>query len=196
MSSFTISSPTPSILKKLRTELSNVPTPASWTQLEQLPYLSAVIEEGNRLSFGITARMCRIAPEQLTYIPSSNVTTHTGINKSYTIPSGTPISITSLSSHCAESVFPDPFTFDPERWLGEAGRERRKFQMAFGKGGRKCLGIELARAELYLVTAALVKGFQMTLWQTDRSEVEFIHDYQVSMPRLDSKGVRIMAAKI
>jgi hypothetical protein len=36
----------------------------------------------------------------------------------------------------------------------------------------------------------------MTLWQTDKSEVEFVHDYQVSMPRLDSKGVRIMAAKI
>jgi cytochrome P450 len=65
--------------------------------------------------------------------------------------------------------------------------------MAFGKGGRKCLGIELARAELYLVTAALVRTFDMTLWQTDESDVAFVHDYQVAMPKLDSKGVRVMA---
>jgi cytochrome P450 len=32
--------------------------------------------------------------------------------------------------------------------------------MAFGKGSRKCLGIELAGAELYLVTAAMVKGLK------------------------------------
>ncbi|KAL2825334.1 cytochrome P450 [Aspergillus cavernicola] len=110
---------------------STVVASASWTDLEQLPYLSAVIEEGNRLSFGK---------------PS----------KSYTIPPGTPISITKLSAPTAETIFPDPYTFNPDRWLGEAGKKRRKFQMAFSKGGRKCLGIELARAELYLVVAALI----------------------------------------
>jgi cytochrome P450 len=68
-----------------------------------------------------------------------------------------------------------------------------KFQMAFNKGGRKCVGIELARAELYLVVAALVKGFEMTLWETDESDVAFVHDYQVAMAKLDSKGVKIKA---
>jgi len=131
----------PSVLGKLRAELSTVPTPASWSKLEQLPYLSAIIEEGNRLSFGVTARTARIAHEPLSYSPSQYVNSPSSTGKSYTIPSGTPISITTLSSHTAESVFPDPFAFDPERWSGDAGRERRKFQMAFGKGGRKCLGI-------------------------------------------------------
>lgn len=183
----------PSILNKLRTELGTVSTPASWSKLEQLPYLSAVLEEGNRLSFGVTARTARIAYEPLTYTPSSYVASHPSTGKSYTIPPGTPISITTLSAHTAESVFPNPFNFDPERWLGDAGRERRKFQMAFSKGGRKCLGIELARAELYLVTAALVKAFDMALWETDESDVSFMHDYQVAMPKLGSKGVRITA---
>jgi cytochrome P450 len=186
----------PSILSKLRTELSTTPTPISWIQLEQLPYLSAVIEEGNRLSFGVTARTARIANEPLNYTPSPHVSSRSSNHKSYTIPSGTPISITTLSAHTAESIFPDPFVFDPERWLGEAGRDRRKFQFAFGKGSRKCLGIELARAELYLVTAALARGFEMKLWQTDESDVAFLHDYHVAMPKLDSKGVRIMANTI
>ncbi|KAI9041023.1 putative Cytochrome P450 [Aspergillus affinis] len=181
----------PTLLQKLRDELSGVPISAPWSQLEQLPYLSAVIEEGNRLSFGVTARTARIADEPLTYTPSSHVPSTcppSTKTKSYTIPPGTPVSITTLAAHTAESVFPNPYLFDPERWLGNAGKERRKFQMAFGKGGRKCLGIELARAELYLVIAALVRGFDMTLFETDTNDVAFLHDYQVAMPKMGSKG--------
>jgi cytochrome P450 len=183
----------PAILRKLRAELSTVAMPASWTQLEQLPYLSAVIEEGNRLSFGVTARSTRIAYEPLTYTPSAHVTFSSSAGQSYTLPAGTPISMTTLSSHTAESVFPDPFVFDPERWLGDAGRPRRKFQMAFGKGSRKCLGVELTRCELCLVTAWLVNAFDMRLWQTNDKDVAFMHDYQVAMAKMDSKGVRILA---
>lgn len=186
----------PTLLEKLRRELRAVPIPSSWTQLEQLPYLSAVIEEGNRLSFGVTARSARIAFEPLTYTPSSYVSSTcppSTKSKSYTIPPGTPICTTTLSAHTADAVFPDPFVFDPERWLGDAGKERRRFQMAFNKGGRKCLGIELARAELYLVVAALVREFDMTLFETDADDVAFLYDYQVAMPMLGSKGVRVMA---
>ncbi|CEL07565.1 Putative Cytochrome P450 [Aspergillus calidoustus] len=189
----------PTLLEKLRDELHTVPASASWTQLEQLPYLSAVIEEGNRLSFGVTARTARIAHEPLIYTPSSHVpltcppSTRT---RSYTIPAGTPVSITTLAAHTAESVFPKPYVFDPDRWLGDAGKERRKFQMAFGKGGRRCLGIELARAELYLVIAALVHGFEMTLFETDADDVAFLHDYHVAMPKMGSKGVRVIAKAV
>lgn len=179
----------PSILKRLREEISTVRTSASWTQLEQLPYLSAVIEEANRLSFGVTARLARIAYEPLTYTPSPYATNS---SKSYTLPPGTPISITTLSAHTDETIFPDPYTFDPERWLGDEGHERRKFQFAFNRGGRKCVGIELAGAELYLMTAALVRRFDMTLWETDESDVKFCHDYQVATPKLGSKGVRVV----
>ncbi|KAF7590966.1 hypothetical protein BBP40_002160 [Aspergillus hancockii] len=182
----------PSLLAKLRRELDAVPTPSSWTQLEKLPYLSAIIEEGNRLSFGVTARAARIQHKPITYTPSPYVTAPAPPRKSYTLPAGTPVSITTLSAHTAESVFPDPYAFDPDRWLGDEGRERRKFQLAFSRGGRKCLGVEFARAELYLVVAALVRGFDMTLFETDESDVAFLHDYHVAMPKLDSKGVRVV----
>jgi cytochrome P450 len=184
----------PSILRKLRDEINTLPSSASWIQLEQLPYLSAVIEEANRLSFGVTARLARIAYEPLTYTPSPYVTTNPSTNsKSYTIPPGTPISITTLSAHTNETIFPDPFTFNPERWLGDQARERRRFQFAFNRGGRKCLGIELANAELYLMTAALVRRFDMTLWETDEMDVAFLYDYHIAMPKVGSKGVRVKA---
>ncbi|RAH72013.1 cytochrome P450 [Aspergillus aculeatinus CBS 121060] len=186
----------PVLLAKLRQELRTVPASASWTQLEQLPYLSAVIEESNRLPFGVTARTARIAYEPLTYTPSAHVAPSPcnppgAQPKSYVIPSGTPKSITTLSAHTAETVFPEPWVFDPDRWLGDAGRERWKFQMAFGKGGRRCLGIELARAELFLVIAGLVRAFEMTLFETGEEDVAFWCDYQVAMPGLGSRGVRV-----
>ncbi|KAJ6006232.1 Cytochrome P450 [Penicillium sp. IBT 35674x] len=181
----------PSILNRLRSELETVPVDASWSQLEKLSYLMAVIEEGNRLSFGVTARIGRRAYEELIFTPSPYATT-TGTGKSYRIPARTPLSISTLSAHTAQSVFPDPFAFDPERWLGEAGRERKRFQMAFTKGSRKCLGIELANAELCLVIAALVRSFEMTLHETDARDVSFEHDYQIAMPRIGSKGVRVI----
>lgn len=177
------------IMSKLREELSTVAQPASWTQLERLPYLTAVIEEAHRLSFGVTARTARIARETLIYTPTSYAAYSSNIGKSFKIPAGTPMSTTTLSAHTAPSVFPDPFVFDPERWLGDEGRKLQKYQMSFGKGSRKCLGIELARAEMYLVTVALVQGFDMNLWKTEASDVAFVHDYHVSMPSIEFKGL-------
>jgi cytochrome P450 len=182
----------PSLLATLHAELATVPNEASWIELEKLPYLGAVIEEGNRLSWGVTARMARIAHEPLTYTPSIHASRP---GKSYTIPSGTPLSTTTLSAHTSPSVFPSPYTFDPSRWLGDAGRERKKYQMAFSNGSRKCLGMELARAELYLVTARLVSGFELELYETRESEVAFVRDYQVAMPEVGCLGVRVVARR-
>ena len=66
--------------------------------------------------------------------------------------------------------------------------------MAFNKGGRKCIGIELARAEIYLATAGLVGGrLEMELFETGGEEVAFLHDYQVAMGKLGGAGVRVKA---
>ncbi|KAL8791162.1 MAG: hypothetical protein Q9195_006001 [Heterodermia aff. obscurata] len=169
----------PEILHRVRAELKTISHPASWTELEQLPYLSAVIAEANRLSFGVTARVCRIAPdEDLRY-------------KAYRIPAGTPVSMTTLSVHTDETIFPDPWAFKPERWLGQEGTDRRRYQMAFNKGGRNCVGINLAHAEMFLALAAVAR-YDLELFQTDSSDVEFRHDYHVAYPKLGSKGIRAL----
>ncbi|KAI9640465.1 hypothetical protein NHQ30_011211 [Ciborinia camelliae] len=168
----------PECMAKLRAELATVPESASWSQLEQLPYLSGCIAEGNRLSFGVTARVCRIAPDEtLQY-------------KQYAIPPGTPMSQTTLVVHTDETIFPDPWAFQPERWIGPEGVERKKYQMAFNKGARNCIGINLAHAEMFLALAAVAR-FDMQLFETDLGDVQFTHDFHVAYPaRLDSKGVQ------
>ena len=39
-----------------------------------------------------------------------------------------------------EEIFPEPFKFIPERWLGDKGKELQRYQVTFGKGRRGCLG--------------------------------------------------------
>jgi cytochrome P450 len=187
----------PEIMKRLRTELETLATPdPAWTELEKLPYLSAVIEEGNRLSFGVTARMARISAQYEIYVPSpyANPLPQVSITveqrNHWALPAGTPMSISTLSAHTNPTIFPNPFAFNPDRWLED--KSLKNHQMAFSKGGRKCLGIELANAELYLVVAALVTKFdKLELYETDEDVVSFVGDFQVAMPK-DPRGVRAL----
>ncbi|KAF7936131.1 uncharacterized protein EAE98_002350 [Botrytis deweyae] len=49
----------PAVLAKLRKDLKSLPDNVTWTQLEQLPYLSATMEEGKHLASGVTTRIAR-----------------------------------------------------------------------------------------------------------------------------------------
>ena len=44
-------------------------------------------------------------------------------------------------------AFPDPFTFDPERWLcdPETYKEREKRMLSFSRGSRACIGIKYVK---------------------------------------------------
>ena len=167
----------PTYMSRVREELESVSTDPSWADLEKLPYLSGAILEGLRLSFGVTGRLARIAPDESLHY------------KQYVIPSGTPVSSTTVCIHTDATVFPDPWAFKPERWFGKEGTERRKYLMSFNKGARQCIGINLAYAELYLAVAAATR-FDMALYETDESDVRFKHDFHAAFPKLDSKGVR------
>ena len=42
------------------------------------------------------------------------------------------------------SIFPDPQTFNPSRWIGEQSEIERldRYMVAFGKGSHMCLGMK------------------------------------------------------
>src|SRR5256885_7317431 len=54
-------------------------------------------------------------------------------------------------------IFPDPLSFQPERFL-ENPRLKR-YLMSFSQGSRQCLGMQLAYAELYLVLSGVWRRF-------------------------------------
>ena len=79
----------------------------------------------------------------------------------------------------------------PERWLGQAGVGGRKYQMAFNQGSRGCVAINVIRTELFLVLAVVAR-YDMKLFETDISDVEFRHEYHVAYPQWGSKGPRAL----
>lgn len=130
----------PTLLHRLRTEVRDLfsslgaeargqPTLA---QLERLPYLTAVITEGLRLSPGLATRLARVAPDrELVY------------DDKWVIPAATPVSMTTLLMHRDASVYPDARRFEPERWMDkERMRGAEKTFAPFSRGTRICLGMQ------------------------------------------------------
>ena len=117
-------------------ELSNYLIP-SLSQLEHLPYLTAAILEGLRLSPGTATRSARIAPDRdIVY------------NDKYVIPKGTPTGMTTLLMQRDERVYEGAEWFSPERWVEEGSdgkvrvRRNEKAFAPFGRGTRMCLGMQ------------------------------------------------------
>lgn len=135
----------PELLAKLRKELNEaIDDPLhlpAWTTLEKLPYLGAVLQEGLRLSYGVSARTARVpTQESLLYRGEWNKK-----SVEYIIPRGYAIGMSAALTHHDESVFPDSDSFIPERWLDENNERRKdveKGMMAFSKGSRACIGMK------------------------------------------------------
>lgn len=100
----------------------------SLNTLEHLPYLTAVLTEGLRLSPGVATRNSRVAVDRdLVY-------------GDWRIPAGTPMGMTAILIHMDESLYPNPKSFRPERWMGKEAKQQSGF-VPFGRGTRSCLGM-------------------------------------------------------
>ncbi|TVY53908.1 Cyrochrome P450 monooxygenase [Lachnellula cervina] len=155
--------------------------PARLTLVEQLPYLSAVVQEGLRLSYGVSSRLQRIAPNEVLQFHE------------WSIPAGTPVGMSSSLMHHDESIFPDSYAFIPERWLdqSESARPLDRYMVAFSKGSRSCAGINLAKAELYLTLATVFRRYKVELFDTVRErDVDMQHDNFLPFPSHKSRGIR------
>jgi cytochrome P450 len=102
--------------------------------------------------------------------------------------------MTAYFQHTDPAVFPDPYSFVPERWLGNVSLQMTRNLVPFARGSRNCIGMNLAMAEINFMLAALFRpgAPQFALFETDETDVVAVHDYIVPLARLDSKGVRIV----
>ncbi|MCJ1462746.1 hypothetical protein MMC07_001349 [Pseudocyphellaria aurata] len=178
----------PSIYQRLRQELTNAfPDPTmrpSLPELEKLPYLTAVIQESLRFSYGASQRLPRIFDFAIEY-------------GSHTIPPGVAVSLTCYIQHHDERIFPSSQTFRPDRWLGNpkapgTDKALSNYLVSFSKGTRSCLGMNLALAELYIGLATLFRSVNMELFETQRDAVDMAADHSVQVPKAGTKGVRVL----
>ncbi|KAK1732034.1 hypothetical protein CTAM01_12799 [Colletotrichum tamarilloi] len=165
------------------------PSNLKWTELEQKPYLWAVIHESLRMMPGVSHRSARIAREEdLVY------RTRDG-KKEWLIPRGTPVGMTSMINHWNEELFPNPGEFIPERWLidGKPNYKLEKFLLAFGKGSRSCIGENLAYCEVYHMVAMMALRVipRSNLFETTVEDISYDHDLIVVQTKKGSISVKI-----
>ncbi|KAI9698296.1 MAG: hypothetical protein M1820_007566 [Bogoriella megaspora] len=174
------------VLPKLRQELDKaIPDPTRVPpikELERLPYLTAVIRETLRIGMNVLPRSPVISPEKpLQY-------------GEWVIPPGTSISMTYSTVMMDERVFPDPWKFDPGRFLPKNPNTERNTRhlVVFGRGNRNCYGQNLAMSEMYLVIAGLFRRFELGLYETVFGrDIKVVRDCFLGETSLDSKDLRV-----
>ncbi|KIW16416.1 hypothetical protein PV08_06468 [Exophiala spinifera] len=202
----------PTELQTLKDELATAMTENAGlpdvAKLEQLPYLTAIIKEGLRLSSGISTRLQRIATDEtLIYTAKRSTDDKHNINeKQYVLRPGIPLSMTGMLIHHSPAYFEDPMKFRPRRWIDNPGLD--DYLVPFSRGTRACVGINLAYAELYLTVAAIFSRYgssevrfetdigYLELHDTSYKDIEIIGDGTTPLYRPDSNGVRVVVRDV
>lgn len=144
----------PQVQERLRSELDAVPADAPATEFLDLPYLSAVVAETLRIYPGpIATPRTLLKPLHIA---------------GYNLAAGSTVIPCVHMSHRRESVFPDPETFDPTRFLD------RKYSVSeywpFADGHRKCIGMQLALLELKVGVASILRQWEFQTLRGPRPE--------------------------
>lgn len=126
----------PGDVQKLRSELSQAkidPDNVSIAQVDNLPFLGAVIQEAVRLHPGVMARQVRMSPKELIHYEDP----HT--QKQYVVPPNTVTSMSPLDIHMHPKAFgADAYEFRPQRWIDNPNLSR--YFIGFSRGTRNCVG--------------------------------------------------------
>jgi len=175
---------------ELRTAIPDLTLRPSLTALENLPYLTGVIKEGLRLSYGFSSRLPRVSHEPLVFL----------------VPAGTPVSMSIPLIHQDESIFQNRKEFKPELWIEDPRLDR--FLISFSKGSRNCVGLHVAYAEQYLCCLVFSEGSELRtytlrttkvfleLFETDASDVNMAADRFVPHVKAESKGVKFRVSSM
>jgi cytochrome P450 len=137
----------PAVQGRLRAEVSALGgEPPSQDTLPSLGYTRAVISEAIRL----------YPPA---WIIGRTLTTEVEL-AGRPMPAGSVIAVSPLLLHHDPRWFPDPETFDPDRWLDDRKQSvPRHAYLPFGTGPRSCIGEQFAWAEAVTVLAALATSW-------------------------------------
>src|SRR3954471_24049714 len=103
----------------------------------------------------------------------------------YAVDADTPVLMSILLVHHREDVYPDPFSFRPERWEGH--KPGTYEWIPFGGGIRRCLGAALAMAEQRVVLEAMARRLDL---ETDDPAPERAVHRNVTM--IPARGARVV----
>ncbi|KAM3864810.1 cytochrome P450 2U1 [Diretmus argenteus] len=144
----------PDIQEKVQAEIDEVvgrDRVPSLTDKGRLPFTVATIMEVQRMTVVVPLAIPHMASQTTEF-------------RGYTIPKGTVIVPNLWSVHRDPTVWDDPDTFKPARFLDDEGKLLRKeCFIPFGIGRRVCMGEQLAKMELFLMFTSLMQAFKFSL---------------------------------
>ena len=76
------------------------------------------------------------------------------------LPAGTEVFFSTYQLHHDPAVFPDPETFDPDRWDHQDHADRHSY-IPFHTGRRKCIGDNFALTETAIILSAVAAAWQL-----------------------------------
>ncbi|KAF8799116.1 cytochrome P450 [Phlegmacium glaucopus] len=144
----------PEIQMKAQAELDRVLSGRlpDFDDMEDLPYLSAVIKEVLRW-------------QPVTPLGLPHCTTEDDVYEGYHIPNGSIVIFNSWAMLRNEAEYPDPSAFKPERFLKDGELDsniRDPATLAFGFGRRICPGSHIAFSTVWLIAASVLATFQLS----------------------------------
>ncbi|KAK1856543.1 cytochrome p450 [Colletotrichum chrysophilum] len=183
------------IRKELESVMPDAHQPPDPVKLDSLSYLNATIEEALRMYPSATHRQDRVAPDEDLIFEYAD-------GRTLVLPAGTMVGMTAPLLNKHPAWFTEPRVFNPDRYIEDP--KLFKKHLTFGKGGRQCLGMNLAYQELQTFTAGIFRkygiydpkvksqeGPTLELFETVIDDIRMHADYVTPGLRPGSKGVRL-----
>lgn len=79
------------------------------------------------------------------------------------VPGNVTVSMSAYVVHQDPMLFPSPQTYNPDRWLGDAGKELGPYFVAFSAGARGCIGRNISYLEQTVLTASILHRYDIEL---------------------------------
>uniref|UniRef100_A0A336JYZ5 CSON009146 protein n=1 Tax=Culicoides sonorensis TaxID=179676 RepID=A0A336JYZ5_CULSO len=146
--------------------------------IHEMTYLEACVKETLRKFPGLPVLLRECTKDYK--IPNSKLT----------IKKGTSVFVSAIGLQYDPKYFPDPFKFDPDRFLEDSNLQNKDAYLPFGDGPRKCIAVRMG---FLFVKVALVKLLSKYDWETvDNKPIEF-DTYSVGV---SAKGGLPLKAKL
>ncbi|KAH8250912.1 hypothetical protein KR038_004590 [Drosophila bunnanda] len=98
------------------------------------------------------------------------------------IKKDTPIVISLIGMHRDPEYFPDPLSYQPERYLDENKAFKKAAYMPFGEGPRHCIGLRMGKVNVKIALAKMLSNFDLEICKEKR-EIEFGANGVTLMPK-------------
>ncbi|OWF49810.1 cytochrome P450 4V2-like isoform X1 [Mizuhopecten yessoensis] len=142
----------PHVQDKLHEEMDQIfgdsDRPANMKDLKEMKYLECTVKEALRLFPSVP-------------FFGRSITEDVKLGDQYTLKKDTTAVIVPVALHLDERYFPDPYKFDPDRFLPENANRHPYSYIPFSAGPRNCIGQRFALMEEKVMLSSMLRKFDI-----------------------------------